>query len=228
MVTVSDYDYQLAERYRVGARTRRQLIRNGVSGTEARALPGTHNPLQIIAIGRLSRVKNHALLLQALAKLRLPYHAFIVGEGDMRASLEQQLDELGLRSKVSLLGEVDETSGLLADADLFVLSSNYEGLPLSVLEAMSLGLPVVATDVGGVGEAVLDKKTGLLSASHDADQLAANIEKLGSSAELMHGYGENGREHFLQHFTAERMIGELEPVYQRMLGRDAVSTGDSV
>ena len=131
--------------------------------------------------------------------------------------LEQRIEALGLGEKVSLLGEVTETTEHLARADLFVMSSNYEGLPLSVLEAMSMRLPVVSTDVGGVSEAVLDRQSGLLSGRGDIDALAGNIETLLRDPELSMRYGQKGYEHYKANFTAERMLRELEPIYRQLL-----------
>ena len=98
-----------------------------------------------------------------------------------------------------------------------MLSSNYEGLPLSVLEAMSMGLPVVSTDVGGVSEAVLAGQTGLLSPRGDAQALRMNIEKLAEDAPLRARFSDQARVHYRENFTAKRMVDELDAVYVKCL-----------
>lgn len=226
VVTISDYDFTLAARYHVGWSKRRHLVRNGVSepSIELKSMDDAHrqsdnSTVQILTVGRLSAVKNHRMLLEALSLLKCPFEAQIVGEGECHAQLSQQLEALNLSGKVRLMGEVTELSGHFERADLFVLSSNYEGLPLSVLEAMSYGLAVVATNVGGVKEAVLDHKTGLLSGRSDAAALAANIEKLVADSQLRTRYGEQGILHYKACFTALRMVSELESLYRDLLAK---------
>ena len=217
VITISNYDFELAKRYRVGAKRNRFLVKNGISRPEMPKPQTSVEDLQILTIGRLSPVKNHAMLLQALAKLSLPFHARIIGEGECRPALENQIKRLGLEARVELLGEVTRTTEYLAQADLFVLTSNYEGLPLSVLEAMSTGLPVIATDVGGVKEAVLHEQTGLLSARMNAVLFSKNIEKLASMPKWRKTLGVQAKLHYAQNFTADRMVDELELIYRRML-----------
>jgi len=217
VVTISDYDFQLAKRYRVGSARNRYLVKNGISRPKMHRHNEPQPELQILTIGRLSPVKNHAMLLDCLAALSIPFHARIIGEGECRAALECKIKSLDLGDKVELLGEVTQTTEYLAMSDLFVLTSNYEGLPLSVLEAMSLGLPVVATDVGGVSEAVLHQQTGLLSERRNAAQFTANVEKLGKDPELRQRYGEKALLQYDQNFTADRMVDELNRIYEEML-----------
>lgn len=223
VVTISEYDQQLARRYHVGSTKRRYLVRNGISepqadGTEQRDQHRPDDaPLQILTIGRLSPVKNHLMLVEALAGLSIPFEAIIVGEGECHAALAARILQLGLNDKVKLPGEVTDLYAYLDTADIFVLSSNYEGLPLSVLEAMSMGLPVVSTDVGGVSEAVLAGQTGLLSAREDAAGLRENIETLAAKEQLRGQFSARARCHYLENFTAQRMIQELEAVYEECL-----------
>ncbi len=217
VVTVSNYDFRLAQRYRVGSDQRRHLILNGVSQATLQAKLRAVPVLKIVSVGRLSQVKNHALMLKALAALRVPYQAFIIGEGDCRGGLENAISSLGLQNRVTLLGEVTDTATHLTDADIFVLSSNYEGLPLSILEAMSMGLSVVSTDVGGVSEAVLHQKTGLLSPPKDANALAKNITRLAENEQLRAQYGKAALAHYKKNFTAPEMVQKLSLVYQNLI-----------
>lgn len=223
VVTISEYDYKLAARYHVGWPEHRHLIRNGVSKPTADLKPriafADRRKIQILTVGRLSPVKNHLMLLKALSMLKCPFEAQIIGEGECHAQLGRQIESLNLLGKVRLIGEVTELSEHFERADLFVLSSNYEGLPLSVLEAMSFGLAVVATNVGGVKEAVLDRKTGLLSDRSDAAALAVNIEKLAADPHLRIQYGEQGRSHYSTNFNADRMVSELDSLYASLPGK---------
>jgi len=217
VVTISDYDFQLAKRYHIGAGRNRYLVKNGISNPPKHEHGAAQPELQILTIGRLSPVKNHLMFLEILATLSIPFYAQIIGEGECRAALEERIQSLGLADKVELLGEVSQTTEYLANADLFALTSNYEGLPLSVLEAMSMGLPVVATNVGGVKEAVLHEQSGLLSVRGDMTQFTANIEKLGKDPALRRRYGETALSHYTQNFTADRMVDEIELIYRDMV-----------
>ncbi len=107
---------------------------------------------------------------------------------------------------------------VLAEAQVFVLATNWEGLPLSVLEAMRAGLPVVATDVGGVGEAVVEGKTGFLVPRGDEEALKARLRTLLLSPDLRASMGEAGRRRYEEAFTLERMLRETWRVYQEVLG----------
>jgi len=224
VVTISEYDQRLAQRYHVGSAKRRYLVRNGVSKPQgagkdqADSLTDRHPaPLKILTIGRLSPVKNHLMLVEALAGLAMPFEATIIGEGECHDRVASRISVLGLNDKVQMPGEVTDLYKYLCAADIFVLSSNYEGLPLSVLEAMSMGLPVVSTDVGGVSEAVLAGQTGLLSPRGDAQALRMNIEKLAEDAPLRARFSDQARVHYRENFTAKRMVDELDAVYVKCL-----------
>src|SRR5439155_19848217 len=116
------------------------------------------------AVGRLDIQKSHAILIDAVAKLKdkFPVRCLIIGEGPKRASLEAQVRRLHLENHIRLLGERDDVTSWLSCLDIFVLPSLWEGLPNALLEAMAVGLPVVASAVDGVPEVVTDGKNGLL------------------------------------------------------------------
>lgn len=217
VITISEYDYKLAARFRVGAERDRYLVRNGISDPGVRRQHQNGRVPHILTVGRLSPVKNHLMLLDALAQLNCPFTASIIGAGECRSQLTQRINTLGLGDRVQLLGEITATTEHLAKADLFVLSSNYEGLPLSVLEAMSMQLPVVATDVGGVGEAVLDQESGLLSPRGDVAALAENMQTLLLDPGLALRFGQRAYQHYRAQFTAGRMLDQLEPIYRELV-----------
>lgn len=125
------------------------------------------DPPALLTVARLAPVKGHTVLLDALAELRRRgrrVHATFVGGGPHAAVIRERIEALGLGDQVELTGELhsDEVAKLLPHADVFCLPSFDEGIPVSIMEAMAVGVPVVATDVGGVGELVLDHRTGLL------------------------------------------------------------------
>jgi glycosyltransferase involved in cell wall biosynthesis len=134
---------------------------------------------RLIAVGRLKPPKDFATLTRALADLPSgSFDARIVGDGPQRLELEADVAQLGLAGAVRLLGERADVPQLLAAADVFVLSSASEGLPLSIEEAMAAGLPVVASAVGGVPEIVVDGETGFLVPPGDSERLAEALRLL--------------------------------------------------
>ncbi len=170
----------------------------------------------MINIGRLTLVKNQLFLLQCLAQLDQPYQAKIIGAGDQYDALKDAINRFGLAHKVELLLNIEDVSASLQSADLFVLSSKYEGLPLSVLEAMSAKLPVLSTNVGGVFDAVIDGETGLLVPSGDQQAMVEKLRLLLNDASLRCSLGQRGYELYLQKFTAQRMVSEVEQIYDQI------------
>ena len=106
----------------------------------------------ILNVGRLVRAKNQELLIRALAEIESACKLIIVGDGHKLAELKILAENLGVEGKIQFVTQSTEMSEWFSQADIFALSSSYEGLPLTVIEAMSCRLPVVATDVGGIGE----------------------------------------------------------------------------
>jgi glycosyltransferase involved in cell wall biosynthesis len=170
------------------------VIHNGVAPLRVSALEARSGPCRLVTVGRLQAPKDTLTLVRALAVLgRRSCEAVIVGDGPDRAAVESEVRRLGLDSVVRLAGVRDDVPELLATADLFVLSSRSEGLPLSILEAMAAGLPVVASSVGGVPEVVVDGETGYLVPPGDPRSLAGAIERLLDDSALRRRLGAAGR-----------------------------------
>ncbi len=136
-------------------------------------------PAGLITVGRFQAPKDYPTLVAALARLReVPVSVRIVGGGPDLEAIASAVRAAGLEETVEFLGERDDVRALLAAADCFVLASHSEGLPLSVLEAMAAGLPVVASDVGGVHELVVDGETGTLVVPNEPHALAGALRDL--------------------------------------------------
>jgi glycosyltransferase involved in cell wall biosynthesis len=134
--------------------------------------------LRVISVGNLHAVKNHALLLDAFARLeRKSVRLLIFGDGPLRGQLEQQARQLGIADRVAFPGFAIDPWPYLASADLFVLSSNYEGFPMALAEAMHAGLKIVSTDCdSGPAEMLDGGNYGRLVPCGDANALAAAID----------------------------------------------------
>ena len=159
--------------------------------------------------------KQHAFLLHALAGIDQPsWRLTLAGDGPLKAEMEQLSIRLGLQDRITFTGDTDQVSSLLADTDIFVLSSRYESLPLSIIEAMRAGLPVVASDVGGVRELVANGNTGYWFPIPTSEILKERLRELITSAGTRSRMGQMGRLHYERHFTAETMAGAVLSLYR--------------
>ena len=196
-----------------------RVVHNAVplpSTASPRAPAAGARPSRVLALTRLTPQKGLGHLLQATA--RLPdVQVVIAGEGPEREALEAQARALGIHDRVSFPGFRADTAALLAEADVVVLPSLKEGLPLAVLEAMAAGRPVVATAIGGTTEAVVHGETGLLVPPGDPPALAHALGTILADPALAARLGAGGRERVARSFSAERMVKAVVRVYDELL-----------
>lgn len=175
----------------------------------------------ITTICRLFRPRDFPTLLSAFREVRekLPQaHLLIVGDGPLRHQIEETVAALHLESSVHLLGMRRDVPQILRATDVLVLASTgWEGLPLTVLEAMASSLPVVASDVGGTREAVVDGETGFLFPPGSVAALAQHVLTLAGDPALAQRMGQHGLARVKQSFTLQRMADETAAVYQQLL-----------
>lgn len=173
-------------------------------------------------VARLSPEKNHAALLRAFQQLleTVPQARLaVIGDGPLRAALEQDAAERRLGDRCRFLGERRDVARLLPALDAFVLSSTTEGTPLTLLEAMAAGLPAVTTRVGGMPEVVVPEETGLLVPPDDAAALAGALGRLAREPETRARMGRAGRRRVVADYSFERMTRDYERLYDELLGR---------
>ncbi len=172
-----------------------------------------------VAVGRLMEQKNHTALLHAFASDRLRAvgaHLLLVGDGELRRALEDTARELGLEGRIQFLGVRPDVPRLLHAADVFVLASRWEGNPLSVMEAMAAGRPVVATAVGCVPELVSDS-TGRLVAPGDVAALESAMFQLACDLPLARAKGAAAARGARERFDSSRMARAYEQLYQELV-----------
>jgi glycosyltransferase involved in cell wall biosynthesis len=170
----------------------------------------------ILTVARLDKQKGLNYLLEAAALV--PEAMFIVaGEGPERPALEVHTRALSLNNRVVFLGYRADIDDLLASCDLFVLPSLFEGLPLSVLEAMAAGKPVVATAIGGTDETIIHGETGLLVPPANPAALASAIRALLADPILSRRLGMAGRARVHQQFSAQNMVRRITEIYDEIL-----------
>ena len=172
-------------------------------------------------MARLFPVKNHATFLKAAAiiKQTIPDTRFaLLGDGPLRRHLEEMSQGLGLDSQVTFWGEQQDVGTYLSAFDIAVLTSDTEGCSNALLEAMALGKPVVATDVGGNREVVSYGETGILVPSGNAEALAEAVITLLRDPDMAQDMGRRGRERVVTRFSLESMVRQYESLYQDALG----------
>jgi glycosyltransferase involved in cell wall biosynthesis len=217
----------VAERERVSGLAARTCIAQRTvvipNAVDVRALPlACHDggPPLVVAVGRLAEPKDALTLVRALAAVPgRPFTALLVGDGPDRPSVEAEVRALGLQDVVTLTGTREDVPALLAQADVFALSSRSEGAPLSILEAMAAGLPVVSSRVGGVPELVVDGETGLLVPPGDPEALAVALGRLVADPGLRRRLGAAGRERARRCFDVRRQRQDHLDGYARELIR---------
>jgi glycosyltransferase involved in cell wall biosynthesis len=169
-------------------------------------------------VARFGPQKDHVTLLRALAGLREhPWELDLIGGGPLMKQTESLAATLGLGGRVRFLGQRMDVDQILAQAQVFLLVSNWEGFPLSILEAMRAGLPVVASSVGGIDESVRDDETGYLVPRGDVEQLRDRIGRLLAAPALRLRLGSSGRTHYEQHFTLGLSVTKTLAVYRDVL-----------
>src|SRR5258708_26510883 len=166
------------------------------------------NDVLFVCVGRFAPQKNHGLLLRAFAKRPASdpnAHLVLVGDGTLREKLEEQVNNLGLARQVHFLGLRTDIPDVLGAMDVFVLSSDYEGNPLSVMEAMAAGLPIVSTAAGGVPDLFESGKEGLIVQPGDVQGLSTSMSFLLGNRALSHSFlmpaPLRARDHFHTHTT---------------------------
>jgi len=223
IICVSESDRQLALRLGVGNRQNLTTIYNGVCDIQPPVVPDTGNSVRLIMVARFNEQKDQATLLKAIAQLsNLPIHLDLVGSGVSLEACKALAGSLKIDHQVSFLGDRRDVPELLSQAQVFILSTHYEGLPISILEAMRAGLPVIATNVNGIPEEVLHDRTGLLVPPKDPDALAKAIATLIQFPVLRQQMGQAGRKRYEQEFSLAQMIAKTRAVYDEVLGVSSV------
>jgi sugar transferase (PEP-CTERM/EpsH1 system associated) len=203
-----------------------RVIRNGLDLTRfqpvadkaaaRRALGIPPDRLVIGTVGRTVPVKDHPTFLRALARVRdggVPFTAVIAGTGPSFQDTVRLAESLNLTEEVRLLGNRDDVDTVLQAFDIFVLSSTSEGLSNTIQEAMATGLPVVATNVGGADELVVEGETGILTPAGDDRAMADALQALARDDARRAAFGRSGAERARAHFGIARMFRDYEEMY---------------
>ncbi len=219
-------------------RERVEIIRNGIdkfrftqnrlSELQKQALRrslGLTDEKVVLFTARLDPIKDHFTAIHAMKSLlnsssyensTKPPVLLLAGNGPEKKAIELCIQKNQLENQVRLLGERSDVSDLLQIADIFLLTSKSEGIPLTILEAFASGVPVVATNVGGIPEVISIGKNGLLAESGDFSQIAFHLEKLLRDESFSAEIANNARARFEKEFTETQMLAQYEKVFEEI------------
>jgi glycosyltransferase involved in cell wall biosynthesis len=222
VVTVSRANVRhLTKTYDVSPR-QLHVIPCGVDVGRFRPSPRRATCPQIVSVARLKPIKNHTLLLEACALLAtrgVPFRCVLVGDGPARREVEETRERLGLEELVELAGVAEQGEVLRwwHSASVAALTSEYEGMPVCLMEAAACGVPAVATAVGGIPELIEDGVTGLLAPADDAEAVAERLERLLVDPVLAARLGAAARKRAEREFSVSRQVDRLLAVWNGVL-----------
>jgi glycosyltransferase involved in cell wall biosynthesis len=196
-----------------------RVIHNAVADRALEQRPRLREGRIVGTVGRLDRQKGHDLMMRALAELPSDVSAVIVGDGPERREVQALAEDLGVGERVLITGWQEDARDHLTGFDVFALPSRFEGFPLALLEAMLAELPVVATDVGSVAEAVLDGETGVLIDSEDVGGLTSALASLLDDMPRRRQLGSAARAHVLANFSPDASASAFQDLYREILNR---------
>lgn len=231
VVAVSVGEASVVKRARLAPSDRVVVIPNGIEAALASPSPAldlrshlnlASSTLLVGTVLRLVRQKAPGVFVEAAASVLQndpEAHAVLIGDGPLRRSVERTAQGMPHRERLHLLGHVPQAASLLAQLDVFVLASRFEGMPYALLEAMAAGCAVVATDVTGSNDAVEDGRSGLLVLPDDAPALAAAITDLLRDPTKRGLLGEAARKRVAEEFSLDRMAAAHDDLYLRLTAR---------
>ncbi len=225
VITVSRYDFDLALRKRAVKEKKLITIHNGLPWRSVpprleSAFLKTHDsgePCRLLMVARFQEQKDHATLLKALSGLKkLNWHLDLVGDGPLMDTARTLVRDLSLEPRVEFTGQQLDVPRRMENADIYLLVTNWEGFPRSIIEAMRAGLPVIASKVGGCGESVIEGKTGYLVPRGDVETLKRRLTELISSPDLRLKMGTAGRTRYEAGFTFKQMYKKTVELYRKV------------
>ena len=221
IITVSLHDKNLAIAKKVAPESKLTVIHNGVRYLEKKPIESIKKQkIKLIMVARFSAQKDHETLFKALANLtQLNWELDLVGKGNSLDFYKNYALKLSILDRVNFLGERDDVNELLSAADIFCLISNWEGFPISIIEAMQIGLPIIASNVGGVSEAVVHGQNGYLIERNNAEQLEKYLLELISNTSQRKSFSSQAKMSYYNNFTLDKMIDKTLIVYDKALNK---------
>ena len=214
IVCVTSSDFALAAKLRLAPPSRVHLVPNGIGTEPIEQCQQSHDAFTVVMVARFASPKRHDLVVQAMRLLPRRIRVVFIGDGPRMASAKRRAAALG--DRIVFEGAGDPTDWL-SRSSAFVLMSDYEGLPMSILEGMRAGLPVIANDLPGVRDAVTDGVEGLL-VQKSALGLATALRSLSTNVELAADLGRAAQRRWVSDFRSNTMADRYFEIYRRALG----------
>ncbi|MCO5318210.1 MAG: glycosyltransferase family 4 protein [Microthrixaceae bacterium] len=193
-----------------------QVIHSGVPRMQLEAPPSRSDDFTVGMLARHDPAKGVDIAIRVVAALGAGFRLVVVGDGPQRSELESLVEELGVQDRVELRPFDPAARNLYPSFDVYLLPSRFEAFPVTVQEAMQAGVPVVATDVGSIREAIDDGETGLVVPVGDLDALEGALRWMAGHPEERLGMGERAREVGLERFDVDRAVGRWSELYRRV------------
>ncbi len=220
-INVSNYDYKLGITSKVLIKENSFVIHNGVRIKDVQKISKSKyfeysNKLKIVCTARHDYQKDHITLFKALTKIE-NVEVYLLGDGPLVEFNKNQASLYGILDKVVFVGFTSEVDKYLAQADIFIMLSNWEGFPISILEAMNNKLPTIVSDVCGNNEAVIDNLTGFLIPSKNENILIQKISLLQANPNRIKEMGENAYNHLINNYNFEDVFNKTEKVFSKFM-----------
>lgn len=223
VICVSEFDRQLAKRWFLRNYNRVVTVHNGIvdKAFNINIVREYSLPLKLVSVARFSHQKNNLELIRAVEQINKLYsdnlQLNMVGDGPLLSEAQAYVTSHKLENEVHFLGSRTDVDDILNQNDIFCLISNYEGLPISIIEAMRAGKPIIASDVGGVNELVQDGVNGFLIPRGNISELVEKLKYILEHKELIKFMGEASRKIYEEEYTADRMNQKILSVYNEVI-----------
>lgn len=224
VIAVSNYDYNQALYHRVVGTEKLKMIHNGIPDDDRCLTKYKKNDsfVDLLMIARFAEPKDHALLLKSLQKIPfVHWRLTLLGDGPLFKTIQKLAKDYGIENNVIFAGEDRDIITYMKKADIFVLISKSEGLPLSIIEGMRQGVPIIASDVGGVNELFYHGQQGFLVPRSDEERLKQKLMTLMSSEPLRKKFGKSARNRYLNEFAFEKMHRQTTLYYKELTDKEA-------
>lgn len=223
VICVSEFDRQLAKRWFLHNYNRIVTVHNGIADKKfsISTVRKYSLPLKLVSVARFSHQKNNMELIKAVEQINKLYsdnlQLNMVGDGPLLSESQVYVTSHKLENDVHFLGSRTDVDDILNQNDIFCLISNYEGLPISIIEAMRTEMPIIASDVGGVNELVQDGVNGFLIPRGNISELVEKLKYILEHKELIKFMGEASRKIYEEEYTADRMNQKILSVYNEVI-----------
>lgn len=231
VITVSAYDYNEAVKHRIISGEKLHMIHNGIVDDARCYRPGVdpEPTVRLLMVARFAEPKDHQLLLKALSQITaIPWHLTLVGDGPLLGDMQQLAAQLDIENQITFAGEDRDVIGRMQEADIFLLISKSEGLPLSIIEAMREGLPVIASEAGGISELIEHGRQGFIVEQGDESALITALQQLMASESLRERFGQAARTRFIGKFNFEKMYRQTEAFYREITEKSDIEKREEI